>query len=247
MMDAFYPPAPSNDWAFFLDVDGTLIGIADRPDAVLVEASLLHLVEQLYRATGGAVALVSGRAIADLDRRLAPLRLPCAGTHGLERRDANGKVWAHTTPPGIKESIKAKLEPVAAKHPGLLLEEKGLTLALHYRLAPQLASYVHRLMAQLAREADAGLEVQRGKRVAEIKPAGHDKGTAIAAFLTTPPFKGRRPVFIGDDANDEHGFAEVNRKGGISIRVGRGKSCARYRLADVPAVRHWLSMGVKGK
>jgi trehalose 6-phosphate phosphatase len=234
------PPAPSPDWAYFLDVDGTLIDIADTPEAVHVDAALLELIARLQRASGGAVALVSGRALAFLDSRLGALRLPLAGQHGLERRDAEGRLWVHAAPPAAKAAIKAALAPVLARHAGLLLEDKGLTLALHYRLAPQLAAYAHRLMNRLAAAADAGLEVQRGRRVAEIKPSGMDKGAAVAAFLAEPPFKGRRPVFIGDDRNDEHGFAVVNQLDGISIKVGKGASCARYRLPDVAAVRRWL-------
>jgi trehalose 6-phosphate phosphatase len=244
-MSVNIPPPADAKWAYFLDVDGTLINIADTPDAVRIDKTLLDLIGRLYRATGGAVALVSGRSIADLDQRLAPLRLPTAGQHGLERRDPDGHAWTHVTPPGVKDAIKAALTPVLARHPGLLLEEKGVTLALHYRQAPRLASYAHRLMADLARDSNARLEVQRGKRVAEIKPSGFDKGTAISAFLSMPPFQGRRPVFIGDDANDEHGFAEVNRIGGISIRVGPGRSCARYRLANVAGVRSWLNSGME--
>ncbi len=234
------PPPPRLDWAYFLDVDGTLIDIADTPDAVHVDDALLALIARLQRASGGAVALVSGRALSFLDHRLGALHLPVAGQHGLERRDASGRVWMHAAPPAARSAIKAALAPVLARHPGLLLEDKGLTLALHYRLAPQLASYAHRLMARLAAAANAGLEVQRGRRVAEIKPAGMDKGAAVAAYLAEPPFARRRPVFIGDDLNDEHGFAEVNRLDGISIKVGKGASCARYRLADVAAVRRWL-------
>ena len=234
------PPPPRLDWAYFLDVDGTLIDIADTPDAVHVDDALLALIARLQRASGGAVALVSGRALSFLDHRLGALHLPVAGQHGLERRDASGRVWMHAAPPAARSAIKAALAPVLARHPGLLLEDKGLTLALHYRLAPQLAAYAHRLMARLAAAANAGLEVQRGRRVAEIKPAGVDKGAAVAAYLAEPPFARRRPVFIGDDLNDEHGFAEVNRLDGISIKVGKGASCARYRLADVAAVRRWL-------
>ena len=235
------PPPPRLDWAYFLDVDGTLIDIADTPDAVHVDDALLALIARLQRASGGAVALVSGRALSFLDHRLGALHLPLAGQHGLERRDASGRVWMHAAPPAARSAIKAALAPVLARYPGLLLEDKGLTLALHYRLAPQLASYAHRLMARLAAAANAGLEVQRGRRVAEIKPAGMDKGAAVAAYLAEPPFARRRPVFIGDDLNDEHGFAEVNRLDGISIKVGKGASCARYRLADVAAVRRWLA------
>jgi len=240
-----FPPAPSVDWAYFLDVDGTLIDIADTPDAVRVDTELLELIARLYRASGGALALVSGRAISDLESRLGTLHLPLAGQHGLERRDAAGRLWIHAAPPAAKCAIKEALAPVLARHPGLLLEDKGLTLALHYRLAPHLAAYAHRLMLRLA--SGAGLEVQFSKRVAELKPSGIDKGTAVAEYLAESPFSGRRPVFIGDDVNDEHGFAEVNRLDGISIKVGRGRSCACFRLADVAAARRWLGEALKGK
>ena len=245
-MRAGLPPAPSVDWAYFLDVDGTLIDIADTPDAVHVDITLLDLIARLYKESNGAVALVSGRAISDLEKLLGALRLPLAGQHGLERRDASGRLWIHAAPPAAKCAIKEALAPVLARHPGLRIEDKGLTLALHYRLAPHLASYVQTLMAGLAHEASAGLEVQRGKRVAEVKPSGIDKGTAVAEYLSESPFLGRRSVFIGDDLNDEHGFAEVNRLGGISIKVGKGKSCAHFRLRDVAAVRKWLSEALEG-
>ncbi len=245
-MRARLPPAPSAGWAYFLDVDGTLIDIAETPDAVHVDITLLELIARLYKESNGAVALVSGRAISDLEKLLGALRLPLAGQHGLERRDAAGRLWMHAAPPAAKCAIKEALAPVLARHPGLRIEDKGLTLALHYRLAPHLASYVQTLMARLAKEANAGLEVQRGKRVAEVKPSGIDKGTAVAEYLAESPFLGRRSVFIGDDLNDEHGFAEVNRLGGISIKVGKGKSCAHFRLRDVAAVRKWLSEALEG-
>lgn len=241
-----FPPPAYVGWAYFLDVDGTLVNIADTPDAVCVDTALLDLIARLHRASGGAMALISGRAIADLEKLLGTLHLPPAGQHGLERRDAAGRLWIHAAPPAAKSAIKEVLAPILARHPGLLLEDKGLTLALHYRLAPHLASYALRLMARLADDANAGLEVQRGKRVAEIKPSGIDKGTAVAEYLSESPFKGRRPVFIGDDLNDEHGFAEVNKLNGISIKVGKGGSCARYRLPDVAAVRRWLGDALKG-
>ena len=238
------PPAPSIEWAYFLDIDGTLIDIADTPDAVHVDVALLELIARLHGASGGAVALVSGRSISDIESRLGGLgglRLPLAGQHGLERRDAAGRVWKHAAPPAAKMAIRQALAPVLAAHPGLLLEDKGLTLALHYRKAPRLASYAHRIMRRLAGEADQYLEIQRGKFVVEIKPAGVDKGTAVSQYLDEPPFRTRCPVFIGDDLNDEHGFARVNQLDGISIKVGHGPSCARFRLPDVAAVRHWLN------
>jgi trehalose 6-phosphate phosphatase len=240
------PPAPSVNWAYFLDVDGTLINIADTPQAIRVDTALLDLIASLHRASGGALALVSGRMISDLQNRLGMPHLPLAGLHGLERRDSAGRLWIHAAPPAAKSSIKEALAPVLARHPGLVLEDKGLTLALHYRQAPRLAAYVHQIMGRLAAGAGQGLELQRGKRVVEIKPAGIDKGTAVTEYLAEPPFKGRRAVFIGDDLNDEHGFAEVNELDGISIKVGKGASCARFRLPDVVAVRHWLGAALKG-
>jgi trehalose 6-phosphate phosphatase len=235
---ANYPPPPSSAWCFFLDVDGTLLEIAANPNAVCVEATLLQLLERLHQVSG-AVALISGRAISDLDRRIAN-RLPRAGQHGLERRDAAGRLWLHATPPQAKTHIRNALEPWLKRYPGLILEDKGLTLALHYRQEPALAEQLNALMAQLIVAADGNLVMQKGKYVVEAKPANFDKGTAIEEFLAEPPFQGRHPVFIGDDLNDEHGFAVINRLGGTSIKVGTGSSCATYRLPDVTAVRAWL-------
>lgn len=234
------PPRPSIEWAYFLDVDGTLLDIADTPGAVQVDMALLDLIARLHGASGGAMALVSGRSLSDLESMLDLPRLPMAGQHGLERRDIAGRLWIHAAPPTAKCAIQEALVPVLARHHGLLLEDKGLTLALHYRLAPHLAAYAHRLMAGLLNAAGGGLEIQRGKRVVELKPAGIDKGTAVAEYLTEPPFRGKRPVFIGDDLNDERGFAVVNQLDGISIKVGKGGSCAHFRLPDVAAVRRWL-------
>lgn len=240
------PPLASPEWAYFLDVDGTLLHIAETPQAVRVENSLLTLIGNLHSATGGAVALVSGRMISDLQDRIGMPQLPLAGLHGLERRDSTGRLWIHAAPPSTKSAIRNALAPLLAHHPGLLLEDKGLTLALHYRLAPKMAGTVHRLMRKFANAPGQGLELQCGKRVVEIKPAGIDKGTAVLEYLAEYPFKGLRPVFIGDDANDERGFAAVNQLGGISIKVGKGASCARFRLPDVDAVHRWLGTALKG-
>ena len=236
-----HPPAPQRDWAYFLDVDGTLIDIAERPDAAHVDAALRDLVERLHGRGGVALALISGRALADVDRLLSGLQLPLAGQHGLERRDAAGRLHRHAGAPAAIAYVLKRLAPVLARHPALLLEDKGLSLALHYRQGPQLAGYLHRLLPRLVAEAGGGLSLQKGKRVLEVKPGGIDKGTAIDDFLREPPFRDRRPVFIGDDVTDEHGFAMVNRLRGVSVKVGRGESCARYRLQDVQAVRDWLA------
>ena len=237
------PPLPAGQtaWAYFLDVDGTLLDLAETPEGIDVDAGLLDLLEQLFLRCGGAVALISGRALSDLDLRLGHVRMPRAGQHGLERRDAAGRLWLHPPSPEAKRAIHQALQPTLRKYPDLLLEDKGLTVALHYRRAPQLAAYAHRLMRRLVAETGGVLELQCGKRVVEAKPAGFDKGSAVVEYLAEPPFRNRLPVFIGDDLNDEHGFAAVNKAGGISIKVGKGRTCASHRLADVTAVRRWLA------
>lgn len=235
------PPPPRADWAYFLDVDGTLIELAISPDAIEVDRNLPALLDTVYRQTGGALALVSGRSVADLDRRIGLHQVPRAGQHGLERRDALGSLRRHATPEPAKKAILKALEPVLARHSGLLLEDKGLTLAVHYRQAPRLGAYVHRFLGRLVDDMGRGLHLQVGKRVVEVKPIGVDKGTAVAEYLAEAPFVGRIPVFVGDDANDEHAFALVNERGGVSIKVGTGRSCAHYRLPDVASVRAWLA------
>ena len=232
-------PRAQPGWAYFLDVDGTLIEFADKPGDVHVDDALLGLLARLHHACGGALALVSGRTLADLEQRLGSVRIPVAGQHGLERRDAAGRRHVHATPPAAKRELRERLDALVARHPGLLLEDKGLTLALHYRQTPSLAAWLHRLLADWVAGNEA-LQLQKGKWVLEIKPAGFDKGSAIAEFLAEAPFCGRTPVFIGDDVTDESGFARVNLLGGYSIKVGLGRTAARYRLPDVNAVRGWL-------
>jgi trehalose 6-phosphate phosphatase len=233
-------PSPSASWALFLDVDGTLLEVAERPDAVRVDPALARLMARLHRATAGALGLVSGRSVAGLDALFAPLVLPAAGQHGLERRDAAGKVHQHPFPVPPLRRAAERLAEFAARHAGLLLEDKGANLALHYRQAPQLAEAARGAASAAAAELGAGFELQAGKMVFEIKPGGRDKGLAIEEFMREPPFRGRTPVFVGDDATDEYGFGVVNRLGGHAIKVGAGPSCARWRLGDAAEVRDWL-------
>ena len=238
-MSAKLPTALAH-WAYFLDVDGTLLELADRPEAVHVDKVLLRLICRVHERSDGALALVSGRSLADLDRRLGQPKLPSAGQHGLEMRDSSGHIHRRSTPNTKHKAIADKLMGLVDKYSGLLVEDKGETVAVHYRLAPRLGGYLHRLMRRMVREDGEGLSLQVGKRVVEIKPGGYDKGTAILDFMAEPPFRGRRPVFIGDDLTDEPGFAVVNRLDGVSVKVGRGRSIARYRLRNVAAVREWL-------
>lgn len=232
------PPA-RDDWALFLDVDGTLVEIAETPEGVTPDSRLPGILTAVSQRLGGAVALVSGRRIETLDRFFAPLRLPAAGLHGLERRDAAGELRRAPPTPAIREAA-AKAGAFAAAHPGILLEDKGATVALHFRQAPE-AGPAATAFAEALAAALPGTLLQKGKMVVEIRPAGEDKGSVIAAFMDEAPFRDRMPVFAGDDVTDEAGFAMVNRLKGHSIRIGDGAAtAARYRLPTVGALLSWL-------
>ena len=230
--------------AYFLDIDGTLVAFAADPARVTVRPGVRRLVRRLLLASDGALALVTGRPIADIDRLFPGVRFPVAGQHGTERRDARGRLRRHRPPIAGLGRVRARLADAAARHPGLLLEDKGLSLALHYRRAPGLAGYAHRLVRSLLPVAGAQYRVQAGKRVVELRPTGRHKGVAIREFMREAPFRGREPVFIGDDATDEHGFAMANRLHGLSVKVGPGATAARWRLTDVRAVQAWLAADV---
>ena len=234
-------PPPRPDWAYFFDIDGTLVDIADSPAGARLHPDLWQLIGGLYRSAGGAVAFISGRSIADIDTLLPGIHLPVAGQHGIERRDASGGISRHAFPARRLDGVRARLAAAVERHRGLLLEDKGLSLALHYRRAPRLAGYAHRLVRSLLAGLGTQYCVQTGKRVVEMKPAGKDKGVAVLEFMQEEPFRGRTPVFVGDDITDEHGFATVNRLHGHSVKVGPGRTVARWRLRDVRAVRAWLA------
>ena len=241
------PPPFSPAWALFLDVDGTLLEHADHPQDVHVDAQLLALLRDLLKEGGGAIALISGRAVADLDRLFAPLLFPAAGQHGTERRAADGSMHRHRPPSDRLEAAAHSLARLSAAHSGLVVENKGMSVALHYRLAPALERLAHREMSNMAAALGDGFELQAGKFVFEIKPGGKDKGSAIAEFMAEPPFAGRTPAFLGDDLTDEYGFALVNASGGHTVKVGAGNSAARWRLEGAAAVRDWLAAALRPK
>lgn len=228
------------DWALLLDVDGTVLKIARTPDAVEVSDSLRIVLEKLRPLLGGALALVSGRTIADLDYLFGPLHLPAAGLHGIERRDARGSLHSESKPVDLDE-IREALEALSTTQAGVVVEDKTHAIAVHYRQAPTVKAKVRAEVRRLV-AARPDLQVLDGKMVFEIRPRGIDKGTAIKAFMAEPPFVGRMPIFLGDDITDEDGYKIVNDLGGHSIRVGGGaKSVARFRLPNVTAVIEWLN------
>lgn len=236
MTDRPPPPLPG-DAALFLDFDGTLAAIAPQPDAVVVEPWLVPLLGRLQVSLAGALALVSGRPIAELDAYLAPLLLPAAGVHGAERRDAQGHVRCSALV--VPRALRWRAQRLARLDRGLQLEDKQVAIALHWRRAPGFGDLCLRALRSAARP-HADWRVLHGKSVAEVKPAGIGKGHAVQAFCTEPPFAQRVPVFVGDDATDEDGFAAVQAAGGYGIKVGEGPTVARHRLADPQAVRRWL-------
>lgn len=237
------PPDARARWALFLDVDGTLIEIAPEPDAVVVPPRLIAVLGRLQEALGGALALVSGRTIDRLDTMFAPLRLAAAGGHGLERRGGDGRV--HRPPARTAETarLRAAFSDFAAARPGVIVEDKGLSVALHFRLAPACERDALALAGRVAREIGDGFRIQRGKMMVEVRPEGGTKGSVVDSFMAEPPFAGRTPVFVGDDVTDEDGFAAANRRGGLSMRVGDGvPSVARFHIGGVAALLDWLDI-----
>jgi len=198
------------------------------------------LLDKLQIVTEGALAFVSGRALVDLDRLLGPGRFPLAAIHGLERRDAGGRhLIADIDEQDVNRMYEA-LEQIARRYPKTLLENKGLTLALHYRRCPELEYDLIEQVEQRLQNVESRLKLMRGNMVLEIKPGSSNKGTAIAAFMEEEPFRGRTPVFVGDDVTDEDGFRVVNDLGGVSVKVDSGPTRANHRLGDTEAVLGWL-------
>lgn len=234
-------PAPSREWCLFLDIDGTLLEIADTPSAVVVDPSLTALIAEAAQRLNGALALVSGRSLATIDQLFAPLVLPAAGQHGAERRSASGVLFAEQS--GLDAHLdcaRALLRAFVASHPGTLFEDKGRTLAIHFRLAPEHETGVRRAVEAAAAPLEARYEAQAGNRVLEIKPKEFSKATAAEAFMSEAPFAGRTPVFVGDDLTDEPGLRFAERAGGVSIAVG-DRLRGQWRLESPKEVRRWLA------
>jgi len=236
------PPPPLDlleGAALFLDFDGTLVELADTPDGVSIPTGLGPMLERLRRKLEGRLAIVSGRSLADLKRHLPLHGIAFSGSHGLELQLADGTRLPLSIPLGLDDMCDAVEEFAAKTDRRLLIERKPAGIALHYRLAPDQAERVEAFMARLARKT--GFVLQRGAMVVELRAHGATKGDALKAFMTEPPFAAARPVFVGDDLTDEHGFAEAAALGGAGILVGAERStAARYRLESVKAVAAWL-------
>ena len=226
----------------FLDFDGCIVDIAPSPEAVEVPGCLSSLLVKLREALDGAVAIVTGRPIEQIDGFLGTAVPAVAGLHGLERRTADGGIVRPSLPRDDLYAVRALLEEFAAKRPGVLLEDKKYTVALHYRLAPSLRDDCRDVLNAALKDTPQGWQVIEGKFVFEIRPCEHNKGTAIEAFMGEAPFLGRTPVFCGDDITDEDGFEVVNARGGVSIRVGKGAATrAAAQVDTVGELLDWLT------
>ncbi len=261
--------------ALFLDLDGTLLELAEEPDGVELSERLRKLLPRLPEATGGAVAFVSGRPIREIDRLLAPHRFALAGVHGNERRsngladalpadstatdstatdspatdspakdvlpkDAPPPERPPTIDPGALDGVRRAMDAFQAANPGVIVEDKQIGVALHYRKRGDLEGAILELAARLEASLPPGYELLRGTMVVEIKPAAMNKGAAVRAFMREPPFVERTPVFVGDDITDEAAFEAVNSLGGVAVKVRSGASAAPWRLPNVDAVLGWL-------
>ena len=234
-------PLARCDDALFVDLDGTLVDLAPTPDAVTVHPELPVLLARLQCLLGGAVAVVSGRPVAQIDHLLQPLSACAAGVHGVERRSADGKLQRLAID-GL-QPVAALVRAVVDAHPGLRMETKPGAIALHYRQASALQQLCLDTMAQALAQTD-GMVLMHGKMVVEMKPQAASKGQAIHSFMNEAPFRGRRPWFFGDDVTDESGFEAVRALGGVAVKIGTGATLAGHRLADPASLRLWLSSTV---
>jgi trehalose 6-phosphate phosphatase len=236
---------PLRTHAFLLDVDGTILDIAPTPEDVDVPESLKHALSRLKEQTAGATALVSGRAIDALDSLFAPVTLAAVGCHGAEWRTVAGgpvEIRAQPLPPEVKHALLA----VLAATPQIRVEDKGYTLAFHYRRAPDLGPELEKRLTRAIASMGPQFRLLHGKLVIEVKSRSFDKGEAVRALMQRWPFAGRRPVFLGDDTTDRDAFGAMRALGGTGISVGRPMAGAQFMLPDPPAARKWLATIVSG-
>jgi trehalose 6-phosphate phosphatase len=231
-----------DEWALLLDIDGTILDLAPTPREVCVPPTLRQTLTRLWERAGGAVAFVSGRPLDDIDRIFAPLQLPAIGGHGAEFRPLMGGLAIPALPGPLNPMLKRKLAMIAKAGPGILLEDKGYSLALHYRLAPEREQLVRDTVAAVCAEfPEEAVEILPGKFVVEIKQAGITKATAVIELMKHPPFRGRHPIFIGDDTTDESVFAIIPDLDGLAFSVGGRVAGVADYFEEPESVRNWLA------
>lgn len=231
---------PLDEISLFVDADGTLLDISLRPEYAQASRALLTVLHDLYYALGGALAIVSGRRIEDIDRLFAPLRLPASGIHGAQMRIAADGDIIDGGAPDISAHFASLVTAVAARHPGAFVEDKGKALAVHWRAAPRAEQPLRTELAEIVESFAPQLAILSGHCVYEIKSAGATKGDAVRAFMALPPFAGRSPIFVGDDITDIAGIAAAKALGGRAFSVGQTLEGADAVFASPQDVRAWL-------
>ncbi len=236
------------DCAVLLDIDGTLLDLAPTPREVWVPPGLANTLSQLHAKTSGALALVSGRSLNDIDLIFAPEQFPAVGGHGAEMRVSIDSESVAVHAPPMDKELKRRLAAIAKLSPGILLEDKGYSLALHYRLAPHAEKAIYEAVSLIRADLpNAPIEVLPGKCVCEIKHSGFTKATGVRELMTHEPFRGRRPFFIGDDVTDESVFAIMPDFGGLAFSVGRRAQGVAGHFDEPRDVRAWLARLVDGE
>jgi trehalose 6-phosphate phosphatase len=231
-----------NDTAILLDIDGTLLDLTPTPREVWVPPGLAKTLNRLRERTSGALALVSGRSLNDIDLIFAPEQFPAVGGHGAEMRIVGDSEAVATHAPPMDKELKRRLAAIAKLSPGILLEDKGYSLALHYRLAPHAEKAIYAAVSLIRADLpNAPIEVLPGKCVCEIKHSGFNKASGVLELMTHEPFKGRRPIFIGDDVTDETVFAIMPDLGGLAFSVGRRAQGVAGHFDEPSDVRAWLA------
>jgi trehalose 6-phosphate phosphatase len=228
--------------AILLDIDGTLLDLAPTPREVWVPPGLARTLNGLIERTAGALALVSGRSLNDIDLIFAPEQFPAVGGHGAEMRISVDSESVATHAPPMDKELKRRLAAIARLSPGILLEDKGYSLALHYRLAPHAEKAIYEAIALIRADLpNAPIELMPGKCVYEIKHSGFNKATGVLELMAHEPFRGRRPIFIGDDVTDESVFALMPDLGGLAFSVGRRAMGVADHFDEPRDVRQWLA------
>jgi trehalose 6-phosphate phosphatase len=233
--------------ALFLDVDGTLLDLAARPEEVVTPAGLVATLAGAERKLAGALALISGRAIVDVDHLFAPLRLRASGVHGAEIRLDPEASTTPTAAADLPQSLLAELRHAVEPFPGVFVEDKRFSFTVHYRLAPSAERPLRTIVKQLVDSSPTAVDIMDAHYAIEIKSPCFDKGGAIATFLSTSIFRGRTPIFVGDDTTDESGFALVSARGGFAYSVGRPRPGAVNAFSGPRAVREWLAEFADGE
>ncbi len=236
------PLEPSVNLALFLDFDGTIVDIAPTPESISVPENLPSLLVALYEALGEAVAIITGRSIKQIDDLLDCAIPAIAGLHGLERRTTTGHIVRPDLPLDDLQRVRRRLQEFATEHEGVIVEDKKYAVALHYRHAPSLADACRDVMNAALKDNMDGWQAIEGKFIFDMRPRDSSKGAAIKEFMCEAPFRGRMPIFCGDDIADEDGFAVVNALGGLGILVGnRSHTQAAVRVDTVEHLLDWLT------